>query len=317
MSELRCAVIGVGYLGRFHAQKYATLANVNLVGVFDTFADNAEKVAAELNVKVFSNLQVLVQEVDAVSIAASTTAHYDIAKFCLEQGLHVLIEKPITEHLKEAQDLVDIANKNKLILQVGHLERFNAAYQAFIPHLTSPLLIEMQRLATFKKRGSEVDVILDLMIHDLDILLSWIKSPIIDVKANGLSIMTKAVDLANVSIRFENQCVAHLTASRVHATLERLTRVYQDKDYYVLNYQEQQLTRFIADPNAENNLYLVQEHIACEKKDALKEQITAFVDSITHQKPIEVDGLAGLNALELALHIQSLIHLPQEVKSFV
>jgi predicted dehydrogenase len=202
-------------------------------------------------------------------------------------------------------------------LQVGHLERFNAAYQAFLPHFTSPLMIEMQRLASFKKRGSEVDVILDLMIHDLDILLSWVNSPILEIKANGLSMITNDIDLANVSIKFENQCVANLTASRVHPNLERLTRVYQDKDYFVLNYQEQQLTRYIADPNANNNIYLIQEQIACEKKDALKEQIAAFVDSILHARTIQVDGQAGLNALEIALHIQSLIHLPQEVNHFV
>jgi len=317
MFELRCAVIGVGYLGRFHAQKYAEMPNVNLMGVFDTNFLQAQHVANELSINHYSSLDELIQEVDAVSIAASTPAHYKLAKHCLENGIHVLIEKPITENLKQAQELIDIAKQQQVILQVGHLERFNASYQAFLPHLKSPLMIEMQRLAPFKKRGSEVDVILDLMIHDLDILLSWVNSPILEIKANGLSMITNDIDLANVSIKFENQCVANLTASRVHPNLERLTRVYQDKDYFVLNYQEQQLTRYIADPDANNNIYLIQELIPCEKKDALKEQIAAFVDSILYAKSIKVDGQAGLNALEIALHIQSLIHLPQEVNHFV
>ena len=277
MSKLRCSVIGVGYLGRFHAQKYAKIPGVELRGVFDVSIENARAVALELGIEVFEDLNTLVQQTDAVSIAASTPAHYDLAKFCLEHGVHVLLEKPMTQHLHQALDLIHCAKANGVVLQIGHLERFNPAYQAFLPYIQQPILIEMQRLAPFKKRGSEVDVILDLMIHDLDILLSMVKSPIREIKAKGFSMMTPSIDFASVSITFENTCVAHLTASRVHSHAERLTRVYQEKDYYVLNYQEQQLTCYKPNPDASDHSFLTQEILTSETKDALYEQILSLI----------------------------------------
>jgi predicted dehydrogenase len=307
MSKLRCGVIGVGYLGRFHAQKYASLPCVELIGVYDLSNSQAVQVASELNVQAYSDIAELIQHVDAVSIAASTMAHFSIAKQCLEQGVHVLIEKPITATLDEAQVLVDLAKDKGLILQVGHLERFNQAYQVFDKYLSQPQWIEMQRLAPFKKRGSDVDVILDLMIHDLDILLSWVKSPIESIQAQGFSMMTNAIDLASAVIKFKDGCVANLTASRVHSTVERLTRVYQGQDYYVLNYQEQQLSRYITDPNSHDNLFLAHEPIPCIKQDALLLQIQSFVDAVLGLSPVLVDGQAGYQALELAFKIQSLI----------
>lgn len=317
MSKLRCAVIGVGYLGRFHAQKYAAIPEVELVGVFDQNSEQAQIVAREFGVHAFENLSTLVQHVDLVSIAASTPVHYVLAKFCLEQGLHVLLEKPMTLNLNEARELIECAKSNDVILQIGHLERFNPAYQAFMQHMQQPIWIEMQRLAPFKKRGSEVDVILDLMIHDLDILLSMVTSPIIDIKAKGLSMMTKDIDLASVAITFANSCVANLTASRVHSHPERLTRVYQEKDYYVLNFQEQQLSRYIADPYSSDQLFLTQEILSSEKKDALYEQIYAFIQAITDGEKVLVDGQAGMSCLDLALKIQGLIQLPMKENTLV
>ncbi len=313
MSNLRCAVIGVGYLGRFHAQKYAALDGVDLVGVYDMHLPQAELVAQELNVAVFSNLEELVQSVDAVSIATTTSAHYDVAFFCLQQGLHVLIEKPITETTEQARTLIELAKNNQCLLQVGHLERFNPAYQAFLPRMKVIRLIEAQRLASFKKRGSEVDVILDLMIHDLDLVLSLVKSPVIHIHAEGLSVMTDAIDLANVSLRFANGCVAHLTASRVYSGSERLTRIYQEDGYYALNYGQQKLTRFIPNPEAQNGVFLQSEEISCHAQDALHAQIAEFVSAIQNGTSIQVDGPAALNALDLALQIQS--HIQKE-KSF-
>lgn len=317
MFKLRCAVVGVGYLGRFHAQKYAKLASCELVGVYDQFPQQSEKVAQELGVKAFTDLHQLASEVDAVSIAASTTAHYDLAANLLKQGIHVLIEKPITETKEQAKELIDLAKQYQCILQVGHLERFNPAYQTFLNYISNPQWIEMQRLAPFKKRGSDVDVILDLMIHDLDILLSWVNAPIVDIKAQGFSMMTDAVDLATVVIKFQNNCVANLTASRVHSTVERLTRVYQEQDYFVLNYQEQQLSRYVADPKAHDNLFLAHEPIPCEKQDALEMQVQSFVDAIMGKGPIMVDGQAGYNALKLALDIQEKIHAHSKEVHFV
>lgn len=307
MTKLRCAVIGVGYLGRFHAQKYAQIASVDLVGVYDLSTEQAQLVAHELNVQCFIDLHQLLDKVDAVSIAASTVAHYDIAKLCIQKGVHVLIEKPITLHFQEGQELVQLAKEKQVVLQVGHLERFNPAYQTFQHHLQQPLWIEMQRLAPFKKRGSDADVILDLMIHDLDILLSWIDSPVADIQAQGFSMMTSAVDLATVVIKFKNACVANLTASRVHSKVERITRVYQEQDYFVLNYQEQQLTRYIAKPMAHDHSFLSEEAIPCQKHDALYAQVESFIEAIHGRGSIMVDGESGLKALELALNIQSMI----------
>lgn len=313
MSKLRCAVIGVGYLGRFHAQKYAALEHVDLVGVYDSYLPQAQAVAQELNVKVFSHLDELLKSVDAVSIATTTSAHYAVAHACLEQGIHVLIEKPMTETIEEAAILINLAQKHQCLIQVGHLERFNPAYQAFLPHLKNIRLIEAQRLASFKKRGSEVDVILDLMIHDLDLVLSLVKSPMVHIHAQGLSVMTDAIDLANVSLRFANGCAAHLTASRVYSGSERLTRIYQEDGYYALNFGHQKLTRYIPSPEAQNGLFLQNEEIPCYSQDALQAQITEFVLAIQMGTPIQVDGNAALSALDLALQIQS--HIQKE-KSF-
>lgn len=315
MSKLRCAVLGVGYLGRFHAQKYANLEQVDFRGVYDIYAPQAQKIAEEFSVECFSSLNHLVEQVDAVSIAASTPAHFHLAKFCLENSIHVLIEKPITETLEEADELIELADKNGLILQVGHLERCNPAYENFLSHLSHPQLIEAQRLATFKKRGSEVDVILDLMIHDLDIILSWIKSPLVHIHGKGVSMVTDSIDLATVVLSFENGSCAQLTASRVHHTVERLTRVYQDKDYFSLNYQTQTLTKFKANPHEELGHLLEETEYASEKQDALMRQIKGFIAHIQGKKfQYVVDGRAARAALALAIEIQNTI---QEVNYLV
>jgi predicted dehydrogenase len=307
MSNLRCAVIGVGYLGRFHAQKYHTMDGVDLVGVFDAHLPQAKLIAEELQVPVFESLNQLIGAVDAVSIAATTSAHYDVAKFCLSHGIHVLIEKPITQTCEQAQELVEIAQAKQLVVQVGHLERFNPSYQAFHKLAKEVRLIEAQRLATFKKRGSDVDVILDLMIHDLDLVLSLVNSDVVHIHAQGLSVMTNAIDLANVSLSFANGCVAHLTASRVYSGLERLMRVYQEDGYYALNFQQQKLTRFIPNPKAENGIFLQTEEIECQTQDALNAQIKEFVNAVKTGSAVQVDGQAGLAALKLAIQIQSII----------
>jgi predicted dehydrogenase len=307
MSKIRCAVIGVGYLGRFHAQKYANSPEAELVGIYDRNALHLQAVADELEVPIFSSLEELVGQVDAVSIAATTKAHYEIAKFCLSHGIHVLIEKPITETIAQAQELIEIAQSKNLIIQVGHLERFNPAYQNFLNHCQNPRLIEAQRLATFKKRGSDVDVILDLMIHDIDLILALVPSEIINVHAQGISLMTKDIDIANVSLSFANGCVVHLTASRVYSGLERLMRVYQDDGYYALNFQQQKLTRFMVNPDSPNDIFLESTDIECQSQDALNAQISEFIQAVKTNTPVQVDGHAGLRALELATQIQQII----------
>lgn len=314
MKKPRCAVLGVGYLGRFHAQKYANIHHVDFIGVYDTNLTQAKNVASELNVSIFSELKDLVGAVDLVSIAAITPVHYELALFCLSHGIHVLIEKPMTQTVHEADELIALAKHQNLVLQVGHLERYNPAQVQFLPYLKKPQMIECQRLATFKKRGSEVDVILDLMIHDLDIILSWVKSPVVAIHGQGIRMLTDGFDLASVSLRFENGSSAQLTASRVHANLERITRVYQDKDYFSLNYQTQTLTQYTAIPHTELGHALKENVYQSEKQDALMTQIQNFIARVQGKDVLAVDGQAGRQALALALDIQ---HNIQRVKNFV
>jgi predicted dehydrogenase len=197
------------------------------------------------------------------------------------------------------------------VLQVGHLERFNPAYQAYQVYHQKPRLIEAHRLATFKKRGIEVDVVLDLMVHDLDIILSWIHSPISHVHAKGISLVTDAIDVATVTLDFENGCVAQLNASRVHSSVERQTRVYHDKDYFCLNYQTQELTHFMPDLSASNGVFLLPDELPTEPADALYAQIRSFIASIQEGAPVAVTGHAAYKALELALLIQKQIYEPE------
>ncbi|NBX84139.1 MAG: gfo/Idh/MocA family oxidoreductase [Gammaproteobacteria bacterium] len=307
MSRIRCGVIGVGYLGRFHAQKYATHPNVRLMGVYDVHHRQAETVSHELKIKAYSQLEEMIQEVDAVSIAAITPAHFEIAQYCLEKGVHVLVEKPITQTLQEAMILNQLAKEKSLVLQVGHLERFNPAYSEFIHYLNQPQWIEAQRLAPFKKRGCEVDVVLDLMIHDLDIILSLVPSEVVDIDAKGISIMTSAIDLATIGLKFANGCIAQLTASRVHSSVERVMRVYQENDYFALDFQQQKLTKFSLNAYSETESYFETELIPTERQDPLNLQINNFVKTVLKQAKPAVDGVAGAKALELALRIQQII----------
>lgn len=317
MPRVRCGVIGVGYLGRFHAQKYAMHPNVRFMGVYDVHPHHAETVAHELEVKVYPELEALIADVDAVSIAASTPAHFELAKYCLLNDVHVLIEKPITQTLSEAQELNRLAQERGLVLQVGHLERFNPAYSEFLPFLNQPQWIEAQRLAPFKKRGSEVDVILDLMIHDLDLILGLLNSDVVEIDAKGISIMTSAIDLATIGLKFANGCVAQLTASRVHTSVERVMRIYQENDYFALDFQQQKLTKYALNAFSDTDAYFETENIPTERQDALNLQIQNFVKSVLGQSTPAVDGYAGTKALELALRIQDIIKSNREVKSFV
>jgi len=244
MSTLKCAVIGVGYLGRFHAQKYQMLPEVNLIGVCDVNKQNSHAVAEELGVAAFQHYQELFDKVDAVSIAATTNQHYAIAKECIARGIHVLIEKPITETVAQADELIALAKKHQVKLQVGHLERFNSARLALEEYLDQPLFIESQRLAPFNPRGTDVNVILDLMIHDIDIIETMVRSPIVHIDAQGSPILSKAVDIANARITFENGCIANITASRISFKTERKTRIFQPNSYISIDFHNKQFAVF-------------------------------------------------------------------------
>lgn len=309
MAKLNCAVIGVGYLGRFHAQKYQLLSHVNLFAVCDNNPDTSAQVAQELNVKSVQHYQELFGHVDAVSIAATTQAHYAIAKDCLEHGIHVLIEKPMTETVQQADELIAIAHARGLKLQIGHMERFNAARIALTPYLEQPLFIDSQRLAPFTPRGADVNVVLDLMIHDIDLIQTMVNSPIVAIDAHGSPVLTSTIDIANARITFENRCVANVVASRISFKTERKTRIFQRNTYISIDYHQKKIAVF--QPGKEELFpgvaSVAQEEIVLEKSDALLDEIESFITCITQDTVPIVTGKHGRDALATAVQISELI----------
>jgi predicted dehydrogenase len=302
--SLRCAVVGVGHLGRFHAQKYKLIPESTLIGVCDATEATARKVADELNVAWFTSARDLIGKVDAVTIAASTGAHFELCKMFLENGVHVLVEKPITETSEQGVRLCEIAEQKGVRLQVGHVERFNPALRAVQSKLKDPLFIECHRLAPFKLRSMDVDVVLDLMIHDLDVILSLVKSKPEKVSAVGTPVLTKVNDIANARIEFESGAVANVTCSRVSQTTQRKFRVFQRDQYLSIDFQagEVNLLTKTGDLTPEN-IPLEHETHSMEKGDALLDETRDFVLSIVENRAVKVSGWDGLNALKLAEEI--------------
>lgn len=302
---IRTAVIGVGYLGRFHAQKYASLPNSQLVGIADPSATARAAVAAELKVAAHEDYRDLLGKVDAVSIVTPTALHFEVAKAFLEAGASVLVEKPMTVSIAEGEALIAIAADSKRILQVGHLERFNAAVLAVQPTLTVPRFIESARLAPFKIRGTDVDVVLDLMIHDIDLILSIVRSPVVSVDAIGTSVFSNEIDIANARLRFANGCVANATASRVSLKTERKLRLFQDDAYLSLDLQQKILTviRKGEGMGPDGMPQVAIDEKTYEQGDALKSEIEAFLGAVATGQPPPVTGEDGLLALRTAVSI--------------
>ena len=305
MDKLRVAVIGVGYLGRFHAQKYAVLPGCSLVAVADSRAEAGGALAQELNTKAVADYRELLGQVDAVSIATPTPAHFDIALAFLESGAHVLVEKPITETVAQAQQLIAAAQRAGRVLQVGHLERFNPAIVAAEPLLRAPRFIECQRLAPFRERGTDVNVVLDLMIHDLDIVQSIVGSAITRIDAIGTPVFSSEIDIANARIRFANGCVANATASRVSLKTERKLRIFQDDAYLSIDLQQKILTviRKQSVPLGDSQLPVSIDEQSFEQGDALRTEIEAFLASCRGERPVAVTGDDGMRALQTAVTI--------------
>jgi predicted dehydrogenase len=302
---MRTAVVGVGYLGRFHAQKYASLPGSTLVGVADPSQTARDKVAAELEVRAYADYRELLGAVDAVSIVTPTPSHYEAAKAFLQAGAHVLVEKPMTVTIEEAESLVSLARNARRVLQVGHLERFNAAVQAVQPVLHVPRFIESARLAPFKQRGTDVNVVLDLMIHDIDLILSIVRSPVVSVDAIGTSVFSGEIDIANARLRFANGCVANATASRVSLKTERKVRLFQDDAYVSIDLQQKILTviRKGEGVSADGTPQVAIEENNFEQGDALKDEISAFLHAASTGGTAQVTGEDGLLALRTALSI--------------
>lgn len=306
---IKTAVIGTGYLGKFHVEKYATLPNSDLIAVVDTDLEAAKTLAAKYNTEAFSRYQDLFGRVDAVSIATPTSSHYSIARDCLQHGIHVLVEKPITVTVSEADELIDIAAANNLKLQVGHLERFNAAVLALGNALQQPKFIESHRLAPFKLRATDVNVILDLMIHDIDIILNLIKANVTDIEASGAKVMSDSIDIANVRMAFANGCVANVTASRVSLKAERKMRIFQDERYISIDFQNRILSQHtkVKSGNDSDIPKIESEEQSFDNDDALKTEIAAFLHAIeTDTQPI-VTGEDGRRALQTAIRITELL----------
>lgn len=309
MKPLRTAVIGVGYLGRFHAQKYAALEGAELVAVADSDITQAEKVAAECGTRATTDYRSLLGEVDAVSIVVPTQLHYAIAREFLEAGVHVLLEKPMTVTVAEADELIALAKARSLVLQIGHLERFNSAVLALNGVLNGPQFIESHRLAPFNPRGADVNVVLDLMIHDIDIIQNLVRSPIRSIDANGVSVLTSEGDIANARIQFENGCVANVTASRVSMKPQRKMRIFQPDAYISIDFQDKVLS---VHRKGDKEMFpgipeITSEESIFENSDAILAETEAFLNAIRTDTPPPVTGEDGRDALKTAIQISELL----------
>ncbi|MEW5703237.1 MAG: Gfo/Idh/MocA family oxidoreductase [Pseudomonadota bacterium] len=305
MEKLRTAVIGVGYFGKFHAEKYSRLARSAFTAVADVEHDRAKGLAGKYGVEAVSDYKDLLGRVDAVSVAVPTPLHYEVAKAFLSHGAHVLLEKPITQSLAQADELIRLASEKKRVLQVGHLERFSASRLGLEGAIRDPLFIECNRIASFKSRGTDVSVTLDLMIHDIDMIQCFVKAPVVAVDAAGAPVFSSEEDIANARLHFENGCIANVTASRISMKNERKMRIFQHDAYIMIDFVNKKV--LIARKGKGEMLpgvpkIDVEEH-TYEEDDILEREIDAFLQSAAEGKPPLVSGEDGRRALETALMI--------------
>ncbi len=302
MNKIKVGVVGVGHIGREHARIYSLLKNVEFVGVYDLDPSVGKRIAQTYNNRAFTKVEELIEAVDAVSIATPTVSHYDVAKPFLEAGKHLLIEKPIAATPATAKDLVYLANQKKVVLQVGHIERFNPVLKTIESCLTRPKFIEAHRLSPYPGRSTDVGVVLDLMIHDLDVILHLVRSPIAHIDAVGVAVLSKGEDIANARIRFQNGCVANVTTSRISPDKMRKIRLFQDDTYLSLDYQNQagEIYRKIKSQ-------ITREKVPVEKQEPLFLQIASFVECVHNKTMPVVSGEQGAAALDIAIQITDLI----------
>ena len=302
MGKLKVAVIGVGHLGSIHAKIYKESQNCQLVGVCDTNQESLNQVCSNLKVAGYTDYHELFNKVDAVSIAVPTSLHHKVATAFLKAGIHTLVEKPFTLTLKEADDLIKNANRNKLILQVGHIERFNSAFAATLKIIKTPKFIECHRLSSFPNRSLDVGAVLDIMIHDIDIVLGLVNSPLKRIDSVGVNVLTKFEDIANARLTFKNGCVANLTASRVSDDSMRKIRIFQEDTYISLDYK-----------NAQASVYrkiggqITKENLPIEKEQPLQKELESFIACVTNKTIPLVSGPIARQALAVALKIQKQI----------
>lgn len=320
---LKVAVVGVGHLGQHHARKFSQMPSVQMVGVYDADSIRAHEIAEKLQIPMHSDYPSLLASCDAVDISATTTSHYELAKTALLAGKHVFIEKPITSELWQAEELCEIASQKGLKIQVGHIERFNPVILKVEDSIHSPMFVESHRLSMFQPRGTDVPVVLDLMIHDIDLILDFVNSPVKEIRASGVGIITPSIDIANARIEFENGAIANVTSSRVSMKQERKIRFFQRDAYFSIDFVAKQVTVMKKSPDIlkylpqllsgngtvkpENIVDVEQHDLSQSPKDALSLELESFVDCIlTDKKPV-VDGIAGTRALKAALDIMARI----------
>ncbi len=306
MTPIRCAVFGAGHFGRYHAQKYAELAGAELVAIVDGDHARGQALAQELGTRAETSLDAVIGRIDAATVAVPTRVHFDVAAQLLDAGIHVLVEKPIAETPAQAKALIALAAARGRILQVGHLQRFLLQRMQILPRVTKPLFIEAVRIAPFKPRGTDVGVVLDLMIHDIDLILALVGSPVVSVDAVGGPVVTQDEDIVNARLRFANGCVATATASRIGFKTERRLRIFQPESYLSIDLAARTLAAFTrgTGPGDESGMPAIRRDDASfPDGDDLMEEIASFVTCVREGRPPLVSGEDGLRALETALRI--------------
>jgi predicted dehydrogenase len=296
--KLRVGVVGVGHIGSNHARLYAEIPSAEFAGVFDIDPGRAAAIGRKYGAAVAGSLGEFADRVDAASIATPTNSHYEIARYLLNAGKHLLIEKPITENTKEASELANLAAAENLILQVGHVERFNPVLSALEARLTHPRFIEAHRLSPYPDRSTDIGVVLDLMIHDLEVILHLVRSPVQTIDAVGIPVLSQSEDIANARLRFENGCIANVTSSRISPERMRKIRVFQEDAYLSLDYQSQsgEIYRRVGGR-------IARDKVEIEREEPLKRELASFVECASTGREPRVSGFQATAALELAVKI--------------
>jgi predicted dehydrogenase len=298
MNKLRVGVVGVGHIGSNHARLYAEIPSGQFTAVYDLDLGRGNAIGKKFGAVTAKSLEEFIKMVDAASVATPTNTHYEVGRSLLELGKHLLIEKPITDNTAQAAELVELAARKDLILQVGHVERFNPVLSALEKHLTHPRFIEAHRLSPYPERSTDIGVVLDLMIHDLEIILHFVRSPVKSIDAVGVPVLSRGEDIANARLRFENGCVANITSSRISPEQMRKIRVFQEDAYLSLDYQ-----------NQSGEIYrraggrITRDRVEIEREEPLKRQLTSFIECASSGREPRVSGFQATVALELAVEI--------------
>lgn len=295
MGKVKAGVIGVGSMGCSHARIYSELKHSDFIGVYDPDKKQAKKIAQQYGCEAFESLPEFLKSVEAVSIAAPTSEHYRLAELCMDCGIHVLVEKPLTPTTQEALELVELAQKREVVLQVGHIERFNPVLKALEERLTHPRFIEAHRLSPYPGRSLDIGVVMDLMIHDIEIILHLVRSPLKSADAVGVAVLSKSEDIANARLRFENGCVANITTSRISPEKMRKIRVFQDDAYLSLDYQNQEGEIYRKGPFG-----ISRNKIEVMKGEPLHNELSAFLDCVLTKGDPIVSGRHAAEALRVA-----------------